>query len=102
MLKTDLKQDLQTFLIQRHCGEILERGKNKDAQISEEDRKLLIKNAFAYISAKFHQVQKFHIVLLAKTLVSLVPCLTDSSEGEYSGFVCFLCMFTYIISRIDF
>lgn len=86
-------QDLEIFLIQRGCGEILEKGQGKGAQIPESDRKSLIKHAFAYISSKIEQVEKFHLVLLAKTLVSLVPCLKDATLGEFSGFVCY---FLYI------
>lgn len=81
------KQDLKNFLVQRNCGEILEKGRERSAQISESDRKDLIKHAYAFVSTKLEKVEKFHIVLLAKTLVSLVPCLVDSTVGEHSGYV---------------
>lgn len=84
------KQDLQNFLAQRNRGEILDKGRERSAQISESERKDLIKHAHAYISTKLEKVEEFHIVLLAKTLVALVPCLVDSTEGEHSGYVCFV------------
>lgn len=63
--------------------------------MSETDRKSLIKHAYAYVSSKFEQVEKFHIGLLAQTLVALVPCLKDSTVGEHSGYVCFLYIFLH-------
>lgn len=90
MLTIRIIQDLQMFLIQRNCGEILDKGKDKNAPISEEDRKVLINQSHAYLSLKCNNVEKRHMIQLAKTLVYLVPSLTDLTEGEHAGFVCFL------------
>lgn len=86
----NIKQDLQAFLIQRNCGEILKDGPKTDA-----DRKTLIKHAHVYLSTKFDKVEKDHILLLARTLVVLVPSLYDTSEGEYAGFVS--CLYLYLL-----
>lgn len=74
------------FLLERNCGSILKKGKDKGAPLSEKDRKALITHAHAYLSLKCETVQKQHIVQVAKTLVFLVPSLTDTTEGEYAGF----------------
>lgn len=78
------------FLIQRNCGELVKEGLKTD-----EDRRTLLKHAFVYLQTKFDEVEKDHIVLLARTLVVLVPSLTDASEGEYAGFVS--CLYLYIL-----
>lgn len=76
------------FLIQRECGGILKNGRDKSVALSEADRKTLIKHAHAYLSLKVANVEKHHIVLVARTLVFVVPALGDSTEGEYPGYVC--------------
>lgn len=72
--------------MQRNCGSTLEKGKNKDVPLPEKDRKTLITHAHAYLSLKCEKIQKSHLALVAKTLVFLVPSLTDNTEGEHAGF----------------
>lgn len=72
--------------MERNCGTILQKGKNKDVPLPEKDRKTLIKHAHAYLSLKCENVRKQHIVQVAKTLVTLVPSLIDTTEGEFEGF----------------
>lgn len=72
--------------MERNCGTILQKGKNKDVPLPEKDRKTLINHAHAYLSLKCENVRKQHIVQVAKTLVTLVPSLIDTTEGEFEGF----------------
>lgn len=76
------------FLIQRNVGVILDKGKDK-IPLSESDRKTLINQLHAYLCIKSNKVDRKQMVQAAKTLVHLVPSLTDSTDGEHAGFLSF-------------
>lgn len=78
------------FFIQRNCGPILQRGKDKGVALKEQDRKALINHAHAYLSLKCKNIRKEDLILVSKTLVFIVPSLVDTTEGEHAGFVCIL------------
>lgn len=84
-----IQQDLESFLIQRNSGELLQNSKTENGPISDRNRILLINQVHAYLKLKFENVKKTHMVQAAKTLVFMVPRLKDKTEGEMAGFVCF-------------
>lgn len=90
------------FLLQRHCGKILERGRDMVSVLTEDDRKTLIVHAQAYLTQKCTRVEKRHVVLVAKTLVFVVPKLKDNSIGEHAGFVSFPSIHKNVFTKILF
>lgn len=75
------------FLMQRNCGKILKEGKVGTNVLIEADRKNLITHTHAYLAQKCSSIERKDLILAAKTLVSIVPCLKDTTEGEHAGFV---------------
>lgn len=92
MTSKHIKQDLQLYLIQQNCGEILNGGPKTDGEM-----KTLMKHLHAYLSTQFEKVGKDHIALTARTVVILIPSLSDETKGENAGFesyfICFLSTF---------
>lgn len=77
------------FLMQRHCGDILDKGRDAETVFTESDRKTLITHIHAYLALKCTSIEKRHIALVAKLLVMVVPKLKDDSTGEHAGYVFF-------------
>lgn len=77
------------FLIQRNCGLILNKGKNRDSPLAESDRRALIIHSHAYLQLKCSSIENPYVVQVAKTLVFLVPSLHDTTAGDHAGFVRF-------------
>lgn len=80
-------QNIREFFIQRNIGGIIDKGKDKNVPLSESDRKMVINHAHAYLSMKCQEVKKEHIIQVAKSLVYMMPCLSDSTEGDHAGYV---------------
>lgn len=65
----------------------MEKAKKKNMVLLEVDRKVLINHVHAYLDHKCKIIERQHLVQVAKTLVFIMPGLTDSNGGEHAGYV---------------